>query len=89
MVVVAAGIRPNAEIAMRAGLTVERAIVVDNHMRSVDDINIYVVGECAQHRGKVYGLVAPLWEQAKVFADHVTGANTHGRLSRAPSWRPS
>jgi nitrite reductase (NADH) large subunit len=76
IVVVAAGIRPNAEIGMRAGLTVERAIAVDNHMRSVDDFNIYVVGECAQHRGKVYGLVAPLWEQAKVFADHITGTNT-------------
>ena len=75
MVVVSAGIRPNAEIGHSAGLTVERAIVVDNHMRSVDDMNIYVVGECAQHRGKVYGLVAPLWEQAKVFADHVTKHN--------------
>jgi nitrite reductase (NADH) large subunit len=75
MVVVAAGIRPNAEIGRSAGLTVERAIVVDNHMRSVDDMNIYVVGECAQHRGKVYGLVAPLWDQAKVFAEHVTGTN--------------
>jgi nitrite reductase (NADH) large subunit len=75
MVVVSAGIRPNSEIGRSAGLTVERAIVVDNHMRSVDDMNIYVVGECAQHRGQVYGLVAPLWDQAKVFADHVTGAN--------------
>jgi nitrite reductase (NADH) large subunit len=75
MVVVSAGIRPNAEIGRSAGLTVERAIVVDNHMRSVDDMNIYVVGECAQHRGQVYGLVAPLWDQAKVFADHVTNAN--------------
>ncbi len=73
MVVISAGIKPNAEIGMRAGLTVERAIVVDNHMRSVDDMNVYVVGECAQHRGAVYGLVAPLWDQAKVFADHVTG----------------
>ncbi len=76
MVVISAGIRPNAEIGARCGLTVERAIVVDNHMRSVDDTNVYVVGECAQHRGMVYGLVAPLWEQAKVFADHVTGTNT-------------
>nr|WP_294524173.1 nitrite reductase large subunit NirB [uncultured Rhodopila sp.] len=76
MVVVAAGIRPNAEIGRHAGLTVERAIAVDNQMRSVDDHNIYVVGECAQHRGQVYGLVAPLWEQAKVFADHVTGTDT-------------
>jgi nitrite reductase (NADH) large subunit len=76
MVIVAAGIRPNSEIGIRAGLTVERAIVVDNHMRSVDDPDIYVVGECAQHRGRVYGLVAPLWDQGKVFADHITGKNT-------------
>lgn len=75
LVVVAAGIRPNSEIGLRAGLTVERAIVVDNHMRAVDDMNVFVVGECAQHRGKVYGLVAPLWDQAKVFADIVTGRN--------------
>ena len=75
MVVVAAGIRPNVELAQRAGLTVERAIVVDNHMRCLDDRNIFVVGECAQHRGHVYGLVAPLWDMAKVFADQVTQRN--------------
>jgi nitrite reductase (NADH) large subunit len=75
MVVVSAGIRPNAEIGMRAGLTVERAIVVDDKMRSVDDSSVYVVGECAQHRGRVYGLVAPLWDQAKVFAENITGRN--------------
>ncbi len=75
MVVISAGIKPNAEIGHSAGLTVERAIVVDNHMRSVDDTNVYVVGECAQHRGKVYGLVAPLWDQAKVFAEHLTRHN--------------
>jgi nitrite reductase (NADH) large subunit len=73
MVVVSAGIKPNHELALRAGLTVERAIVVDNHMRSIDDFDIYVVGECAQHQGQVYGLVAPLWDQAKVLADHITG----------------
>ncbi|HWF26849.1 MAG TPA: nitrite reductase large subunit NirB [Mycobacterium sp.] len=77
MVVMAAGIRPNVGLARRAGLTVERAIVVDNQMRSVDDDDIYVVGECAQHRGQVYGLVAPLWEQASVLADHLTGVNPH------------
>jgi nitrite reductase (NADH) large subunit len=75
MLVIAAGIRPNAEIGLRAGLTVGRAIVVDNHMRSVDDANVYAVGECAQHRGQVYGLVAPLWEQGKVFADHIPQRN--------------
>ncbi len=75
LVVIATGISPNAEIGTRSGLTVERGIVVDNQMRAVDDGNIYVVGECAQHRGAVYGLVASLWEQAKVLADHITGAN--------------
>ena len=75
MLVVAAGIRPNAELAGRAGITVERAIVVDDHMRCVDDRRVFVVGECAQHRGRVYGLVAPLWDQARVFADQVTGRN--------------
>lgn len=76
MLVIAAGIRPNVGLAQRAGLTVERAIVTDDHMRSVDDDDIYVVGECAQHRGQVYGLVAPLWEQAKVLAAHITETDT-------------
>ncbi|MCK0174414.1 nitrite reductase large subunit NirB [Mycolicibacterium sp. F2034L] len=75
MLVIAAGIRPNVGLARRAGLTVERAIAVDDHMRSIDDDHIYVVGECAQHRGQVYGLVAPLWEQAGVLADHLTRAD--------------
>jgi nitrite reductase (NADH) large subunit len=75
MVVVSAGIRANVEIGRECGLSVERAILVDDAMRSVDDPAVYVVGECAQHRGRVYGLVAPLWEQARVFADHVTGVD--------------
>jgi len=75
MVVISTGITPNTEIGARAGLTVERAIVVDDQMRSIDDPDVYVVGECAQHRGRLYGLVAPLWEQAKVLADHITGKN--------------
>lgn len=73
MVVVSAGIRPNVELGHLGGMTVERAIVVDDQMRSVDDPDVYVVGECAQHRGRLYGLVSPLYDQAKVFADHVTG----------------
>ncbi|HET9254398.1 MAG TPA: nitrite reductase large subunit NirB [Pseudonocardiaceae bacterium] len=75
MVVVTAGIRPNIGLAMVSGLETQRGIVVDDQMRSVDDDDIYAVGECAQHRGEVYGLVAPLWEQAVVLADHITGAN--------------
>jgi nitrite reductase (NADH) large subunit len=77
MVVISAGIKPNWEIAAGCGLSVERGIVVDDQMRSPDDRDIYVVGECAQHRGRCYGLVAPLWEQAKVLADHITGRNPH------------
>ncbi|MDV8147063.1 nitrite reductase large subunit NirB [Arthrobacter sp. B10-11] len=76
MVVVAAGIRPNVDLAVLSGLHVERAIVVDDQLRVVDEDSIYAVGECVQHRGEVYGLVAPLWEQAVVLADHVTGADT-------------
>ncbi len=75
MVVVAAGIRPNVELAVTSGFTVERAIVVDDQMRTMDDDDVYAVGECVQHRGEVYGLVAPLWEQAAVLADHLTGAD--------------
>jgi nitrite reductase (NADH) large subunit len=75
VVVVAAGIRANAEVAQASGLTVERGIVVDDQMRCLGEPDIYAVGECAQHRGETYGLVAPLWEQAKVLADHVTGAD--------------
>ena len=75
MVVISTGIKPNAELGAACGLTVERAIVTDNQMRSVDDPNVYVVGECAQHRGRVYGLVAPLWEMGAVLADHITGRN--------------
>ena len=76
MVVVTAGIRPNVDLAAQAGLEVERAIVVDDAMRAVDEPDVYVVGECAQHRGEVYGLVAPLWEQAVVLAAQITGTDS-------------
>jgi nitrite reductase (NADH) large subunit len=75
MVVVAAGIRPNVDLAVTSGFTVERAIVVDDQMRTVDDPDVYAVGECVQHRGEVYGLVQPLWEQAVVLAEHLTGTD--------------
>ncbi len=75
LVVVAAGIRPNTDVAMTSGFTVERAIVVDDQLRTVEDEHVYAVGECVQHRGEVYGLVAPLWEQAVVLADVITGTD--------------
>ncbi len=77
LVVVAAGVRPNVDVALVSGLAVERAIVVDDQMRVFDEDDIYALGECVQHRGEVYGLVAPVWEQAVVLADQVTGTDPH------------
>ena len=75
MIVVTAGIRPNVDFARGGGLVIERGIVVDDQLRCEDEGSIYAVGECCQHRGEVYGLVAPLWEQATVLADVLTGSN--------------
>lgn len=72
IVVMAAGIVPNAALAKSAGLECERGIVVDDALRTSDP-SIYAVGECAQHRKVCYGLVAPLWEQAAVCAQHLAG----------------
>ncbi|MCZ2814519.1 nitrite reductase large subunit NirB [Modestobacter sp. VKM Ac-2984] len=74
MLVIAAGIRPVTEVALLSGLEVERGIVVDDQLRT-DDPDVYAVGECAQHRGELYGLVAPVWEQARVLADLLTGVD--------------
>ena len=70
LVVMAVGIRPNFELAKKAGLYCERGIVVSDTMQTYDG-RIYAVGECVQHRRQVYGLVAPLFEQAKVCANHL------------------
>ncbi len=70
LVVMAAGIKPNIELAQSSGLHCERGIVVSDTMQTFDP-NIYAIGECVQHRGMVYGLVAPLFEQAKVAANHL------------------
>ena len=61
----AVGIRPNVEMAKRSGLEVNRGIVVNDYMETSDP-DIYAVGECAEHREIVYGLVAPLYEQGQV-----------------------
>ncbi len=67
LVVMAVGIRPNIELARAAGLRCERGVLVDDTMLTYDP-SIYAVGECVQHRDSTYGLVAPLWEQARVCA---------------------
>ncbi|WP_457665214.1 nitrite reductase large subunit NirB [Thiolapillus sp.] len=70
LVVMAVGIRPAMELAQKAGLFCERGVVVNDTMQTYDP-RIYAVGECVQHRGQCYGLVAPLFEQAKVAANHL------------------
>jgi nitrite reductase [NAD(P)H] large subunit len=71
-VVIAAGIRPNTELGRKAGLEVKRGIVVNDHMETSHP-DIFAVGECVEHRGICYGLVAPLFDQGKVLAATITG----------------
>ncbi len=71
IVVMAVGIRPNAALGKAAGLTVNRGIVVDDEMRT-SDASVFSVGECVEHRGQCYGLVAPLFDMAKVVAARLT-----------------
>jgi nitrite reductase (NADH) large subunit len=76
LLVMAVGIRPNIALAKSAGIHCERGIVVNDTMQTYDP-KIYSVGECVQHRGQTYGLVAPLFEQAKVAANHLA---EYGRM---------
>ena len=70
LVVMAAGIRPNTALAQEAGIHCNRGIVVNDSLQTYDP-RVYAVGECASHRGVAYGLVAPLFEQARVCANHL------------------
>lgn len=76
LVIMSAGIRPNIALAKSAGIHCERGIVVNDTMQTYDP-KIYAVGECVQHRGQTYGLVAPLFEQARVAANHLA---EYGRM---------
>lgn len=71
LVVMAVGIRPNTTLAEGMRLHVQRGVVVSDTLQTVTDPRIYAVGECAAHRGVAYGLVAPLFEQGKVLANHL------------------
>ncbi|MBI1178925.1 MAG: nitrite reductase large subunit [Alphaproteobacteria bacterium] len=75
LVVLAIGIRPNIDLARAADLEVNRGIVVTDDMRTSDP-DIFAVGECVEHRGQVFGLVAPLWDQAKACAARLAGDET-------------
>jgi|UPI00037D4106 nitrite reductase (NADH) large subunit len=73
LLIMAVGIRPNTALAKESGLFCNRGIVVNDYMQSVTDPSVYAVGECAEHRGIAYGLVAPLFEQGKTLAYMITG----------------
>ena len=74
LVIMSVGIRPQAELARAAGLTVHRGIVVDDAL-TTSDPNIHALGECAEHRGIPYGLVEPAYDQARVLAARLSGAS--------------
>ena len=82
MAVIAAGIRPNVDLARMAGLHVRRGILVNDSLACRNDQDIYAIGECAEHRGRIYGLVAPIWEQARILAERLArrggGSGVHG-----------
>jgi nitrite reductase (NADH) large subunit len=84
LVVLAIGIRPNIDLAREAKLDVNRGIVVGDDMRTSDP-DIFAVGECVEHRGDVFGLVAPIWDQAKVCAARLAGDRTALFTTRALS----
>jgi nitrite reductase (NADH) large subunit len=74
LLVMAVGIRPNAKLAQASGLLVNRGVVVDDRMRTSDP-HVFAVGECAEHRGQCYGLVAPIWEMCRAVAETLTGGD--------------
>ena len=76
LVVVACGVRPDTSLAASAGLPVGNGVLVDDRLTSVGDARIHAIGDCAEHAGRVYGLVAPAWEQARVLAEVLTGGAT-------------
>jgi assimilatory nitrate reductase electron transfer subunit len=83
LLVLACGVRPEVSLARAAGLTVDRAVVVDEQMRTSDP-HIFAIGDCAQYDGVVSGLVAPAWEQARVVAQLLARDDPSARYRPAP-----
>jgi NAD(P)H-nitrite reductase large subunit len=84
LVVMAVGVRPNIELARAAALPCDRGVLVDDTMLT-NDPAIYAIGECVQHRGKTFGLVAPLFEQARVCATYLAERGSRGYRGSPPS----
>ena len=86
LVVMATGVRPRTALAAAAGLRFGRGIEVDDAMRSSDP-RVFAVGECAEHRGEIVGLVAPAWEMARVCAEQIAGGLTSRYVPKASGTR--
>ncbi|MBL3649566.1 nitrite reductase large subunit NirB [Bacillus sp. RHFS10] len=84
LIVMAAGVRPNIELAVSAGIKVNRGIIVNDCMQTSEP-NVFAIGECAEHNGTVYGLAAPLYEQGNVLAKHICGVPCEGYQGSSPS----
>lgn len=77
LLIFATGIIPNKNLAIEAGIEVNKGIVVNDFLQTSDE-NIFAIGECVEHKGNTYGLVAPLYEQAKVLAKYLAQVKTEG-----------
>ena len=86
LVVMAVGIRPNANLAKASGIATDRGVLVDDAMRTSDPA-IFAIGECVEHNKQCYGLVAPIWDMAKVAADHICGVAQSGFMPVASGTR--
>ncbi|WP_024794336.1 FAD-dependent oxidoreductase [Tomitella biformata] len=84
LVVVSAGVRPRAELAAASGIEVRRGVVVDDELRTSAP-HVWAIGECAEHRGQVSGLVQPGWDQAAVVADLISGADPKATYEGTPT----
>lgn len=73
LVVMSVGIRPNIELAKKSLLYTNRGVIVNDYLETLTDPSVYALGECVEHRNSCYGLVAPLFEQARILANHITG----------------
>ena len=78
LLVLATGIRPRADLAEASGIPTNRGVLVDDALATAAP-DVYALGECAEHAGEVYGIVAPIWEQSAVLADVLSGANPAAR----------
>jgi nitrite reductase (NADH) large subunit len=78
LVVLACGVRPRVDLARASGLPVNKGIVVNDTL-ATQVPSVYAFGECAEHAGKIYGTVEPVWEQAAILADVLSGQKPHSR----------